>query len=102
MTEVEPVKTVTLNDTQYNVDDMSERGQYIVAQLGEIQQESQEMKFKLDRLEIARKGFVELLQAEVEDQPAEAESRVEVKERGLLQPPFLCLTKSLLRLSSMY
>ena len=52
---------------------MSERGQYIVAQLGEIQQESQEMKFKLDRLEIARKGFVELLQAEVEDQPAEAE-----------------------------
>ena len=41
MTEVEPVKTVTLNDTQYNVDDMSERGQYIVAQLGEIQQESQ-------------------------------------------------------------
>ena len=40
---------------------------------GEIQQESQEMKFKLDRLEIARKGFVDLLQAEVEDQPAEAE-----------------------------
>ena len=26
MTEVEPVKTVTLNDTQYNVDDMSDRG----------------------------------------------------------------------------
>ena len=69
----EEVKTVTLNDTQYNVDDMSERGQYIVAQLGEIQQESQEMKFKLDRLEIARKGFIELLSAEVEEQPAEAE-----------------------------
>jgi len=69
----EEVKTVTLNDTQYNVDDMSERGQYIVAQLGEIQNETQELKFKLDRLEIARKGFVELLQAEVEEQPAEAE-----------------------------
>jgi hypothetical protein len=52
---------------------MSERGQYIVAQLGEIQNESQELKFKLDRLEIARKGFVDLLQAEVADQPAEAE-----------------------------
>jgi len=69
----EEVKTVTLNETQYNVDDMSERGQYIVAQLGEIQNETQELKFKLDRLEIARKGFVELLQAEVEEQPAEAE-----------------------------
>tara|TARA_B110000967_G_C18740130_1_gene487287 strand:+ start:740 stop:973 length:234 start_codon:yes stop_codon:yes gene_type:complete len=69
----EEVKTVTLNDTQYNVDDMSEKGQYIVAQLGEIQNESQEFKFKLDRLEIARKGFVDLLQAEVADQPAEAE-----------------------------
>jgi hypothetical protein len=69
----EEVKTVTLNDTQYNVDDMSEKGQYIVAQLGEIQNESQELKFKLDRLEIARKGFIDLLQAEVTDQPAEAE-----------------------------
>jgi len=69
----EEVKTVTLNDTQYNVDDMSERGQYIVAQLGEIQTETQELKFKLDRLEVARKGFVELLSAEVEEQPAEAE-----------------------------
>ena len=68
----EEVKTVTLNDTQYNVDDMSEKGQYIVAQLGEIQNESQELKFKLDRLEIARKGFIDLLQAEVENQPAEA------------------------------
>jgi hypothetical protein len=69
----EEVKTVTLNDTQYNVDDMSDKGQYIVAQLGEIQNESQELKFKIDRLEVARKGFVELLQAEVENQPAEAE-----------------------------
>mgnify|MGYP000644590758 FL=1 len=69
----EEVKTVTLNDTQYNVDDMSERGQYIVAQLGEIQEETQELKFKLDRLEVARKGFVQLLSAEVEEQPAEAE-----------------------------
>ncbi len=69
----EEVKTVTLNDTQYNVDDMSDRGQYIVAQLGEIQTETQELKFKLDRLEVARKGFVELLSAEVEEQPAEAE-----------------------------
>ena len=69
----EEVKTVTLNDTQYNVDDMSDRGQYIVAQLGEIQEETQELKFKLDRLEVARKGFVQLLSAEVEEQPAEAE-----------------------------
>ena len=69
----EEVKTVTLDDTQYNVDDMSDKGQYIVAQLGEIQNESQELKFKIDRLEVARKGFVELLQAEVENQPAEAE-----------------------------
>ena len=69
----EEVKTVTLDDTQYNVDDMSDKGQYIVAQLGEIQKESQELKFKIDRLEVARAGFVELLQAEVEDQPAEAE-----------------------------
>lgn len=67
----EEVKTVTLNDIQYNIDDMSERGQYIVAQLGEIQQESQEMKFKLDRLEVARKGFVELLEVEVADTTAE-------------------------------
>ena len=101
MTEVEPVKTVTLNDTQYNVDDMSERGQYIVAQLGEIQQESQEMKFKLDRLEIARKGFVDFSASRGRRSTCGSRSS-RVKERGLLQPPFLCLTKSRLRLSSMY
>ena len=69
----EEVKTVTLNDTQYNVDDMSDKAQYIVAQLGEIEQESRDIKFKLDRLEIARKGFVELLEVELADTPAEAE-----------------------------
>ena len=54
---------------------MSERGQYIVAQLGDIRKESETLKFKLDRLEVARKGFVDLLQVEVEveEQPAEAE-----------------------------
>ncbi len=69
----EAVNTVTLNDVQYSVEDMSERGQYIVAQLGDIQNETQELKFKLDRLEIARKAFVELLEVEVVAQPAEAE-----------------------------
>ena len=72
----EEVKTVTLNDTQYNVDDMSDKAQYIVAQLGEIEQESRDIKFKLDRLEIARKGFVELLEVELADTPAEAEAEV--------------------------
>lgn len=71
----EAVNTVTLNEIQYNVADMSERGQYIVAQLGDIRKESETLKFKLDRLEVARKGFVDLLQVEVEveEQPAEAE-----------------------------
>jgi len=69
----EPVNTVTLNDTQYNVDDMSDKGKYLVSQLRDIGKEVQEAKFQLDRLEVARAGFVELLQAEVENQPAEAE-----------------------------
>ena len=69
----EAVKTVTLNDTQYNVDDMSDKGKYIVSQLRDIGNEVQKVKFQLDRLEMARTGFVELLQVEVEEQPAEAE-----------------------------
>ena len=69
----EEVNTVTLNDTQYNVDDMSDKGKYIVSQLRDIGNEVQKVKFQLDRLEMARTGFVELLQVEVEEQPAEAE-----------------------------
>jgi hypothetical protein len=69
----EAVNTVTLNDTQYNVDDMSDKGKYIVSQLRDIGNEVQKVKFQLDRLEMARTGFVELLQVEVEEQPAEAE-----------------------------
>lgn len=69
----EAVNTVTLNDTQYNVDDMSDKGKYIVSQLRDIGNEVQKVKFQLDRLEMARTGFIELLQVEVEEQPAEAE-----------------------------
>ena len=69
----EAVNTVTLNDTQYNVDDMSDKGKYIVSQLRDIGNEVQKVKFQLDRLEMARTGFVDLLQVEVEEQPAEAE-----------------------------
>ena len=69
----EAVNTVTLNDTQYNVDDMSDKGKYIVSQLRDIGNEVQKVKFQLDRLEMARTGLVELLQVEVEEQPAEAE-----------------------------
>jgi len=73
MEELEPVNTVTLNDTQYNVDDMSEKGKYLVSQLRDIGNEVQKAKFQLDRLEMARTGFIGLLQTEVEEQPAEAE-----------------------------
>jgi hypothetical protein len=69
----EAVNTVTLNDVQYSVDDMSDKGKYIVSQLRDIGSEVQKVKFQLDRLEMARTGFVELLQVEVEEQPAEAE-----------------------------
>ena len=73
MTDVQEKPTLVFDDNTYVIEDLSERAQYIVRQLQTISNEQQIARDALDRLEVARGGFVTLLREELEEEPAEAE-----------------------------
>ena len=77
MTDVQEKPTLVFDDNTYVIEDLSERAQYIVRQLQTISNEQQIARDALDRLEVARGGFVTLLREELEEEPAEAEVVVE-------------------------
>jgi hypothetical protein len=73
MTDVQEKPTLVFEDNTYVIEDLSEKAQYIVRQLQTISTEQNIARDALDRLEVARNGFVELLKAELHEEPAEAD-----------------------------
>ena len=62
----EQAQTINLNDKEYNIDDLSDKARYIISQLQDLNQQSISLKTKLDQVEVASKGFTNLLVEEVE------------------------------------
>jgi hypothetical protein len=62
----EQAQTINLNDKEYNIDDLSDKARYIISQLQDLNQQSLQLKTKLDQVEVASKGFTNLLVEEVE------------------------------------
>ena len=58
--------TITLNEKNYVIEDLSERAQYFVKQIGDLQNQANEHKAKLDQVTVSERGFIDLLQKEVE------------------------------------
>lgn len=56
-----PTNTVDFKGTTYNVDDMPQNQQYMVAQLRDIQRKIQEKQFELDQLTGARSAYSDAL-----------------------------------------
>ena len=79
MTEVteKEVQTISMNDIEYNVDDLSEKAKYLVSQVQDMQAQGNQARAKLDQIEVGIRGFTGLLQEELEnpatDEPAEGE-----------------------------
>ncbi len=69
-TEEKPV--LTFNDNQYIIEDLSEKAKYYVAQIQDLDVQLNTTRAKLDQLEVSKRGFVGLLQSEVESPPSEA------------------------------
>ena len=69
---------LTLNDKNYVIEDLSARAKYCVAEIQDLEQLIGQSKARLDQLEVAKRGFTDLLTGEVEkpdeDEPAEAET----------------------------
>ena len=65
------VQTISINDKEYKVDELSERSKYLVAQIQDMQTQANQTRARLDQIEVGMRGFTSLLQEELE-KPEEA------------------------------
>lgn len=63
-------QTISIDDKQYVVTDLSEKAQYCIAQVQDLQQQETSTKARLDQIQVAAKGFTDILKSEL---PADAE-----------------------------
>jgi hypothetical protein len=80
MTEVteNEVQTISMNDKEYKVDDLSDKAKYLVSQVQDMQTQGNQTRAKLDQIEVGIRGFTNLLQEELENPPpAEGEGPAE-------------------------
>jgi len=77
MTEVteNEVQTISLNDKEYKVSDLSEKAKYLVSQVQDMQAQANQTRARLDQIQVGITGFTALLQEELED-PAPVEGEV--------------------------
>ena len=77
MTEVteNAVQTISMNDIEYKVDELSEKARYLVSQGQDMQTQANQTRAKLDQIQVGITGFTNLLQAELEN-PAPTEGEV--------------------------
>ncbi len=78
MTEVteNAVQTISMNDIEYKVDELSEKARYLVSQVQDMQTQANQTRAKLDQIEVGIRGFTGLLQEELEN-PAPTEPPAE-------------------------
>jgi len=79
MTEVteNEVQTITMNEVEYKVDEISEKAKYLVSQVQDMQTQANQSRARLDQIEVGIRGFTGLLQEELEN-PASEEVEGEV------------------------
>ena len=81
MTEVteNAVQTISMNDIEYKVDELSEKARYLVSQVQDMQTQANQTRAKLDQIQVGITGFTNLLQEELENPaPTEAPAEGEV------------------------
>jgi len=78
MTEVteNEVQTISLNDKEYKVENLSEKAKYLVSQVQDMQAQANQSRARLDQIQVGITGFTGLLQEELEN-PAPTEAPVE-------------------------
>jgi hypothetical protein len=76
MTEVteNEVQTITMNDKEYKVDEITDKAKYLVSQVQDMQAQANQTRARLDQIEVGIQGFTGLLQQELENpEPEEGE-----------------------------
>jgi hypothetical protein len=57
---------VTFKGVEYDVDSLSDKSKYFVNQLQDLNKQASQARAKLDQIEVAAKGFGDMLQEELE------------------------------------
>lgn len=84
MTEVteNEVQTITMNDKEYKVDEISDKAKYLVSQVQDMQAQANQTRARLDQIEVGIQGFTGLLQQELENpEPVEAPEEGELVDK---------------------
>ena len=84
MTEVteNEVQTITMNDKEYKVDEISDKARYLVSQVQDMQAQANQTRARLDQIEVGIQGFTGLLQQELENpEPVEAPEEGELVDK---------------------
>jgi predicted xylose isomerase-like sugar epimerase len=78
MTEVteNEVQTISMNDKEYKVEDLTDKARYLVSQVQDMQAQANQARARLDQIEVGIRGFTGLLQEELEN-PAPTEPPAE-------------------------
>ena len=74
MTEVteNEVQSISMNDKEYKVEDVTDKAKYLVSQVQDMQTQANQARARLDQIEVGIRGFTGLLQEELEN-PAPTE-----------------------------
>ena len=59
-------KTITMNGTDYDIDQISDKAKYLVAQLKDLQRQAEQTRARMDQIEVCSSGFTQLLERELE------------------------------------
>ena len=73
MTKENEVQTISMNDKEYKVDELSDRAKYLLSQVQDMQTQANQARSRLDQIQVGIAGFTNLLQEELEKPRAEAE-----------------------------
>ena len=73
MTKENEVQTISMNDKEYKVDELSARAKYLLSQVQDMQTQANQARSRLDQIQVGITGFTNLLQEELEKPRAEAE-----------------------------
>tara|TARA_S200002703_G_scaffold27570_1_gene23579 strand:+ start:19939 stop:20205 length:267 start_codon:yes stop_codon:yes gene_type:complete len=80
MTEVEetdPRPAITLDGEKYIIEELSEKGQYYTTQIQILNKDVNDAQYGLERLNVSRAGFINMLRVEIAQ---EAEETPEAEE----------------------
>ena len=83
MTEVteNQVQTLSMNDKEYKVEDLSEKAKYLISQLQDMQGQENQARARIDQIQVGITGFTNLLQQELENPDDDEEVVNQTKKR---------------------